>query len=427
MNNLRKSLSVSATIGVALSVVLWTLQIAYGDHQSGSVGHFEPLATYHVSGEVAEIVACTPDGDTLIYTDSASQVIGFVDISNPALPAEISTLAAGGEPTSVAVTPGGRWALAVVHGSPDQLLVIDLRDRTIERTLVLGGQPDSIAISPDGWYAAVVIENERDEDVDDGRMPQPPPGFLTIVRLFGPPSFWSTRTVSLTGFGNRFPTDPEPEFVDINDDHEAAVTLQENNTVVIVDLERARVIEHWSAGTTTHPADLQNDGFVIFDDVLLNARREPDAVVWTPRGNLITANEGDYTVDLATGEFVGGRNFTIFSRRGNVVFDAGSSLEEAAAAVGLYSDSRSASKGCEIEGAEIGVFDDRTFAFIGSERCNFVAVYRLDFRDKPRLIQILSTGDRPEGLLAIPRRDLFVTANEGDGTISIFKGRPGNP
>ena len=34
---------------------------------------------------------------------------------------------------------------------------------------------------------------------------------------------------------------------------------------------------------------------------------------------------------------------------------------------------------------------------------------------------MLATGDRPEGLLAIPSRNLFVTANEGDGTISIFK------
>lgn len=426
MKPLCKSASVSGTAVIAVTAVLWSLQVAYGDH-SFSVGHFEPVATYHVSGEVAEIVACTPDGRTLIYTDSSAQVLGFVDISNPATPTEIATLPAGGEPTSVAVTPSGRWALAVVHGSPDTLLVIDLRDRTVERSIVLGGQPDSIAISPDGFYAAIAIENERDEGVDGGRMPQPPAGFLTIVRLFGPPALWSTRNVSLAGFGDRFPTDPEPEFVDINDEHEAAVTLQENNTVVIVDLQRARVVEHWSTGTTTHLADLQNDGVVAFDDILLNARREPDAVAWTPRGNLITANEGDYSVDLAAGEFVGGRNFTIFSRRGAVVFDAGSSLEESAAAVGLYVDSRSASKGCEIEGAEIGIFDDRTFAFIGSERCNFVAVYRLDSKDRPRLVQILPTGSRPEGLLAIPRRDLFVSANEGDGTISIFEGKPGNP
>ena len=39
----------------------------------------------------------------------------------------------------------------------------------------------------------------------------------------------------------------------------------------------------------------------------------------------------------------------------------------------------------------------------------------------PELLQLLPTGDRPEGLLAIPGRDIFVTANEGDGTLSIFR------
>ena len=50
-----------------------------------------------------------------------------------------------------------------------------------------------------------------------------------------------------------------------------------------------------------------------------------------------------------------------------------------------------------------------------------MAVYRLNGnKEKPKFIQILETGNRPEGLLAIPQRRLFVTANEGDGTISIF-------
>ena len=64
------------------------------------------------------------------------------------------------------------------------------------RSIVLGGQPDSVAISADGRYAAIAIENERDEDVNDGAMPQPPAGFLTIVDLIGAPSDWTTRDVN---------------------------------------------------------------------------------------------------------------------------------------------------------------------------------------------------------------------------------------
>jgi DNA-binding beta-propeller fold protein YncE len=389
------------------------------------VGHFELAATYRVSGEVAEIVAATPDGQTLIYTDSEAEEIGFVDITNPAAPVEIGKLGMGGEPTSVAVTPDGAWALVAVHGTPDHLAVIDLTDRSLEAALSLGGQPDSVSVSPDGRYAAIAVENERDEDLNDGEMPQSPAGFLTIVDLVGQPSAWTTRDVALTGLAGRFPEDPEPEFVDINSANQAAVTLQENNHVAVVDLASGSVVSAWSAGTVTHLADTQRDGQIIFDDMLTNARREPDAVVWTPDGRLITANEGDYDADLAPGEFVGGRNFTIFSAAGAVLFDPGGELEMAAAAEGLYDDRRSNSKGCEFEGAEVGVYRNHTFAFVGSERCHFVAVYRLR-KNEPKLVQLLPTGSRPEGLLAIPRRSLFVTSNEGDGTISIFQGRPGD-
>ena len=401
---------------------------ARGQHPSSPVGHFELIATYQVSGEVAEIAASTIDGQTLIYTDSASEEVGFVDISDPTAPAEITTLALAGEPTSVAVTPSGLWALVVVHGTPDQLFVVDLNDLTVETTIPLGGQPDSIAISADGRYAAIAIENERDEDINDGEMPQAPAGFLTIVDLVGLPATWMTRNVSLTGLSSRFPTDPEPEFVDINAANQAAVTLQENNHVVIVDLASGNVLANWSAGTTTHLADTEDDGQIIFDDLLTNARREPDAIGWTAGGNLVTANEGDYDFDLDDGEFVGGRDFTIFSSTGAVLFEPGAEVEVKAAQGGLYNDGRSDAKGCEIEGAEIGDYLNHTFLFLGAERCDFVAVYLMTGNEaNPKFIQVLATGSRPEGLLAIGHRSLFVSANEGDGTISIFQGRPGNP
>jgi hypothetical protein len=417
---------------LAMSIVAFTmisnLSAVQGGPTASPVGHFELAATYQVSGEVAEIVAATADGSTLLYTDSAAEEVGFVDISNPASPAEITTLAVAGEPTSVAVTPDGLWALVVVHGTTDLVAVIDLGDRSIETTIPLGGQPDSIAISTDGRFAAIAIENERDEDVNGGAMPQAPAGFLTIVDLLGSPQNWTTREVSLSGIADRFPSDPEPEFVDINSANQVAVTLQENNHIVIVDLASGQIITDWSAGSTTHAADTADDGQVRFDDVLVQARREPDAIAWTPGDKLVTANEGDYDLDLGAGEFVGGRDFTIFSSDGTVRFEPGAEVEKKAAQAGRYNDSRSDAKGCEIEGAEIGEYQNHSFLFLGAERCDFVAVYRLTGNEvKPKFIQILATGSRPEGLLAIGQRSLFISANEGDGTISIFQGRPGNP
>ena len=122
------------------------------------------------------------------------------------------------------------------------------------------------------------------------------------------------------------------------------------------------------------------------------------------------------------GEFSGGRNFAVFSATGEVLFEPGAALELEAVRHGHYPDERSADRGIETEGVAVGVYDHHTFLFVGAERGNFVAVYRLDDESNPEFVQILPTGVAPEGLLPIPQRELFVSANEGDGTISIFQG-----
>ena len=385
------------------------------------VGHFVPVATYQVSGEVAEIVDATPDGKYLIYTDSEEEEVGVVDITDPTDPKEGQTVGVGGQPTCVAITPDGKYALIGIYEG--RLLVLDLVT-SAQITIDLDGQPDSVAVSPDGRYAAIAIENERDEDVNDGEMPQDPPGWLTIVDLVGQPSSWTLRTVSLLGLG-QFPEDPEPEFVSIRANNIAAVTLQENNYVALVNLVSGNLIGGFSAGSTTQLADLTDDGVISFTELLTDSRLEPDAIGWTPRGNLVTANEGDYDLDA---EFVGGRNFTIFASDGTLLFNSGPELEMATAAAGYYNDGRSDNKGTEPEGIEIARYLNHTFLFVGMERADAVGVYRIDGNElRPRFVQVLGTGERPEGLLAIPQRGLFISANEEDGTISIFQGRPGNP
>ncbi|MCF6734425.1 hypothetical protein [Blastococcus sp. KM273129] len=68
---------------------------------------FAELATFEVSGEVAEILAVTPDGRTLLYTDSATAEVGLVDLTRPAEPRAIGAVPVDGEPTSVTVTATG--------------------------------------------------------------------------------------------------------------------------------------------------------------------------------------------------------------------------------------------------------------------------------------------------------------------------------
>ena len=64
-----------------------------------------------------------------------------------------------------------------------KLVVVNIATRSVVTEMDLGGQPDSVAISPDGRYAAIAIENERDEEVNDGALPQMPAGDLVIISL----------------------------------------------------------------------------------------------------------------------------------------------------------------------------------------------------------------------------------------------------
>lgn len=387
---------------------------------------FEPIATVDVEGEVAEILAATPDGGTVLYTDSAQEQVGFLDLTHPERPRALGTADVAGEPTSVAVTRDGRLALVAVDTSESftepsgTLEVLDVRTRQPIASLELGGQPDSVAISPDGRFAAIAIENQRDEDIAvdgvDGGLPQLPAGYLSVVELTGAPSSWVAEKVELTGLdGMVYPSDPEPEFVDIRDGI-AAVTLQENNAVALVDLAARQVVGSFSAGTVTRDdADTADDGVVAFDDDL-TAPREPDAIQWTADGNLATADEGDLAETPS-----GGRGWTIFTPTGEIVYASGATAEKALAEAGRYPDGRSDAKGAEFEGAEFARLRGQELIFIGSERGDSVLVYDATDEAAPRLLQVLSTGESPEGLLALTRQGLFLTSNEGDGTISIFR------
>lgn len=161
---------------------------------------------------VAEIIAATPDGQTLVHTDSPGEDLVFVDITDPAAPKALGRTALGGEPTSVTVV--GRYALAGVNTSESytkpsgHVSVIDVATRKVIATCDVNGQPDSVAASPDGRFLAVAIENERNEDLNDGVIPQMPPGHLSILALDTdgmPTNCESARTVPMTDLADVAP------------------------------------------------------------------------------------------------------------------------------------------------------------------------------------------------------------------------------
>jgi len=408
---------------------------------------FHRLATYPVfqnrpagedaaAGTVAEISAVSEDGSTVVHTDALARRIGFLDITDPSAPRGLGTLGLAelgsehDEPTSVAVVGG--YVLVVVDTSPSftapsgRLDVVDLATRERVRSLDLGGQPDSVAVTPDGSHAVVAIENQRDEEAtpegaEEGDLPQLPGGFLQILDLPGDdPAAWSTRAVSflddagaplpvVADAGLDTPQDPEPEYVAINPaGTEVAVTLQENNGVAVVDIASGEVERVFSAGTVAVPGiDVEKDGVIDQTGSIPATPREPDAISWLDDDHVATANEGDWKG--------GSRGWSVFdATSGEVVWDAGAELERLAVRVGLHTEDRAGKKGVEPEGLAVATLGGTRYAFVGSERSNFVAVYDVTDATAPRFVQVLATTNGPEGLLVVPGRDLLVVSSEED-------------
>ncbi|MGH3839442.1 MAG: hypothetical protein ACRDSF_27640, partial [Pseudonocardiaceae bacterium] len=309
---------------------------------------------------VAEIASATEDGRLVVYTDSPAARIGFVHLADVAAPRPDGVLPMPGEPTSMKIV--GDLALVAVNTSTSftepsgRLVVVDVRTRAIVAERDLGGQSDSVDVSPNGRYAAVVIENERDEDVNDGALPQLPAGFLAIV--------------DLTGLAGVVPEDPEPEFVSINSRNQVVVTLQENNHIVVVDLASGRVVTDFTAGNgTASGVDTVEDGTIRLDGTV-TVPREPDGVAWLDDRYVATADEGD---------LVGGsRTWTVFDTDdGSVVYSSGGELDQLAARYGQYPEGRAENKGVEPEDIAVATYGWQRYVFVGMERTNLVAVYRV--------------------------------------------------
>jgi len=359
----------------------------------------------------AEIISASEDGMVLVYTDSPLGVIGLVDIADPRAPRPLGNIAVGGEPTTAKVIGGQIFSGVNTSDSKanpsGKLVTIDLATRAITAECDLGGQPDSVAAAKDGSFLAIAIENERDEDLNDGQLPQMPAGFVVKLPVVnGAADCAALQKIEMTGLAEIGAEDPEPEFIDINAAGEIVVTLQENNHIVVIGAD-GKVANHFSAGAVTlEGIDTKTDGTLAFSGTKEAVLREPDGAKWLDDTHFAVANEGDYEG--------GSRSWTIFAKDGTVVYESGASLELAMAAIGHFPEGRARSKGVELESVEIATFGTTPMAFVASERASLIGVYDLTDPRAPMLTQLLPSGISPEGLVAIPARNLLVSANEVD-------------
>lgn len=439
MRNFLLALFVLALLGSAIFVL-------NRDQARPVEDRFEQLAEIDVDGN-AEIIVARPDGNILVFTNAMRRSIDTMDISDPAAPRPAGRIALPGEPTSVALSPDGRWALAVVHlGAADEaadtanpmlpggLAIIDLADPeapALAELIGIGHQPDSIAVAASGadLVAVIAIENEPVPQGDDGRDGSRP-GQIQVVTI-NPARLGSYRVGSLDisearlrEAGLEAPADAQPEFVALSPDRSlAAVSLQENNGIVVFDPYWLETRRMFSSGIVTdRPADLQNDGQVAFTQQYpadagsqpLAGSRMPDGLAFSPDGRyLYSADEGD-------GALTGGRGISAWTIDGEFVWDDGGEIERAAAAAGLYPDHRSESRGIEIEGIVTARFGATDYAFALSERGSFMAVYDITTPTAPQLLQLLPTGKGPESAVVLPGEMLAVAA-EKSGTVTLYR------
>lgn len=399
------------TLLASTALITVAMPAALADSNFNRIASFPVhLNTPDAEETSAEIISATADGMTLVYTDSPAEVVGFIDITDPANPQAAGIIELDGEPTAVAVA--GMTAFVGENTSesftePSGVLhAIDVDSREVLATCDLGGQPDSVAVSPDGSFVAVAIENERDEDLGDGRVGQMPGGFLSITQTDGASLDCSTTmVVDLAGLADVGAGDPEPEFVAINGEGEIVVTLQENNHMVVVSAE-GEILRHFSAGAVTlEGVDTEEEGALIFSETI-TVVREPDSVTWIDNTHFATANEGDMDG--------GSRGWTIFSQDGDVVYESGTDFEHALVEIGHYPEERSGNKGVEPESVTFDTFNGTPYVFVGSERGSVVGVYNVSDPANPVLEQLLPSGIGPEGYVTIPQRNLLISANETD-------------
>lgn len=177
------------------------------------------FATYLNNADAAiesssEIITASADGMTIAYSDSPAGVIGLIDITDPANPAPKGAITLNGEPTAVSALRNTIFAAVNTSASYTEpsghLVQIDLADGAELGRCDLGGQPDSTAVAPDGSFVTIAIENERDEDLGTGRVPQMPAGYVAIVPLNadGQMDCAAMIKADVTGLADIAPEDP---------------------------------------------------------------------------------------------------------------------------------------------------------------------------------------------------------------------------
>jgi DNA-binding beta-propeller fold protein YncE len=279
-----------------------------------------PAGTY-ASGifdeSAAEIVAYDPEGRLVYVVNAHKNVIDVLDVTDIRKPVKKTSFdfSRYGKGANSVAYHDGMIAVAVEADpkqKPGRVVVVDRTGRTLAAFRV-GALPDMVAFSPDGRYIVAACEGEPNEDYSVD-----PEGSVSVIDISGGLDNAANHTVAFTAFnpfkehlqaqgvrishpGSTVAQDLEPEYIAISPDSKLAfVTLQENNSVAVVDLAQAKVTKILALG-------LKDWSGLVMDasdkDKAVNLRHWPIYSAYMPdglsafardgRNYFVTANEGD--------------------------------------------------------------------------------------------------------------------------------------
>jgi hypothetical protein len=279
-----------------------------------------PAGTY-ASGifdeSAAEIVDYDPEGKQVYVVNAHKNVIDVLDVSDIHRPVKkaVFDFSRYGKGANSVAYRDGMIAVAVEADpkqAPGRVVVVDRRGRTLAAYQV-GALPDMVTFSPDGRYILAACEGEPNKDYSVD-----PEGSVSVIDISGGLDKAVNHSVKFTDFnpvkehlqaqgvrishpGSTVAQDLEPEYIAVSPDSRLAfVTLQENNSVAVVDLKKAKVtkilalgLKDWS-GLAMDASD---------KDKAVNLKHWPVYSAYMPdglsafavdgRNYFVTANEGD--------------------------------------------------------------------------------------------------------------------------------------
>ncbi len=163
----------------------------------------------------ALLALCAPASARDAYVANSGD--GTVSVIDTGTNAAISTIAVGGEPVDIAITPDGKRAW-VVDAAGGSVSVIDTATRTVvQGPIEVGLAPRGIAITPNGGRAYVT--NSGDDTV-------------TVL-----------NTASFGPVGEPIPVGKEPDGVAISPDGGAAFVAQRGGDISVIDANSATVVD----------------------------------------------------------------------------------------------------------------------------------------------------------------------------------------